>query len=148
MSSTERRHATRGRVDPRLLILAAFLLGVLLTAGAAIVFAGTSDDSPSGRAQVVDRSGPTPTGGRAASPSTTATASPSPLSVPENEQRALMTKPLAQLSPGDRVVYNMAACRFRTWVGKGQDVALIACPGSAPFQVRTEYLVPVELGGD
>ncbi len=66
----------------------------------------------------------------------------------ENEQRALMTKPLAQLAPGDRVVYNMKACRFRAWVGEDQDVALIACAGGEPFQVRTEYLVPVEPGGD
>lgn len=148
MSSSERRHATRGRIDPRLLVLAAFLLGVLLTAGVAAVLAGTSGDSPTEGAQVADSSGPTPTARDRAAPSASGSASPSPLSVDQNEQRALMTKPLAQLAPGDRVVYNMAACRFRTWVGQGRDVALVACPGGAPFQVRTEYLVPVEPGGD
>ena len=148
MSPSERRHATRGRIDPRLLVLAAFLLGALLTAGAAVVLSGTSGDSPSGRAEVVDSSGPTSTARDGAASSASGQASPSPFTTDQNEQHALMTKPLAQLARGDRVVYNMKACRFHTWVGQGQDVALIACAGGAPFQVRTEYLVPVEPGGD
>lgn len=141
----QRRHARRerrGGPDPRLLPAAAFVLGVLLTAGVALVLSGTSGDSPSDRG--------TEAGDAARSAS--GNVSPSPLSLTQNERRALMTKPLAQLARGDRVVYNLNACRFRHWVGDGRDVALIACPGARPFhrpfQVRTEYLVPVELGGD
>lgn len=152
MSQPERRHATGKRFDPRLLLVAAFLLGVLLTAGVAGVLAGTSGGSSSEPGQAVDTPGPRPTArGTTPSPSDATPSeqpSPSPPSVGENEQRAQMTKPLAQLAPGDRVVYNMNACRFRAWVGKRQDVALIACTGGEPFQVRTVYLVPVELGGD
>jgi hypothetical protein len=59
-----------------------------------------------------------------------------------------MTKPLADLVAGDRVVYNMVTCHFRSWVGTGQAVARIACPGEAPFQARTQLLIPVEAGGD
>ena len=59
-----------------------------------------------------------------------------------------MTKPLADLARGDRVVYNMVTCHFRSWVGDGQAVALIACPGEEPFQARTQLLIPVEAGGD
>jgi hypothetical protein len=64
------------------------------------------------------------------------------------ERQAQMTKPLADLVAGDRVVYNMVTCHFRRWVGTGQAVALITCPGEAPFQARTQMLVPVEVGGD
>lgn len=142
MSTPEHRRGAGTRVDPRLLLVLVFLLGVVLTAAVAGLLASRSGD---GRAQVADSSSPAPSPGGATPP---ASGQPSPPSVGENEQRALMTKPLAQLALGDRVVYNMKACRFRAWVGKGQDVALIACAGGGPFQVRTEYLVPVELGGD
>ena len=147
MSQSEHRHASGRRLDPRLLLVAAFLLGVLLTAGVAGVLAATSGGSSSDQKQAADSSGPTPTAS-GATPTASARPSPSPPPVGQNEQRALMTKPLAQLAPGDRVVYNMKACRFGSWVGQGRDVALIACAGGEPFQVRTEYLVPVELGGD
>ena len=145
MSTPEHRRGAGTRVDPRLVLVLAFLLGVVLTAAVAGLLASRSGDSGDGRAKVADSSSPAPSPGGATPP---ASGQPSPPSVGENERRALMTKPLAQLAPGDRVVYNMLACRFRAWVGKGEDVALIACAGGEPFQVRTEYLVPVELGGD
>ena len=147
MSQAEHRHATGRRIDPRLLLAAAFLLGVLLTAGVAGVLAGTSGGSSSDRTHAGDSPGPTPTRS-GTTPTASGRPSSSPPSVDENEQRALMTKPLAQLAPGDRVVYNMLACRFRAWAEEDREVALIACAGGEPFQVRTMYLVPVELGGD
>lgn len=127
-----RRRAGRG-VDPRLLLVAAFVLGALLSAGVVGAFAVTwGDDSPE-TSKAAHRS-------RGSAPATPSPAPPSG----KAEQWALMTQPLAQLQRGDRVVYNMTACRFRTWVGEGMDVALIACPGEEPFQTRIEDLVPVE----
>lgn len=128
-----RRRAGRG-VDPRLLLLAAFLLGALLSAGVVGAFAVTWGDGSSEGTKATGRSG---------RGSATPSSQPAPPSG-KAEQWALMTQPLAQLQRGDRVVYNMNACRFRSWVGEGRDVALIACPGEEPFQSRTEYLVPVE----
>lgn len=56
-----------------------------------------------------------------------------------------MTKPLTQLQRGDRVVYNMQVCTFRSWVGGDIDVSRISCPNHRrAFQTKTEYLVPVE----
>src|SRR5689334_21189482 len=148
MSVPEHRHASgRGGVDPRLWLVAAFVLGVVITAVVAVALDRGSSEPSTRPSRVADRGGSSPTATKApstrSSPSTTASSSP-----PSQEvQHALMTQPLAQLQPGDRVVYQMASCRFRTWIVR-MDVALIACPGEAPFQVRTAYLVPVEPGGD
>jgi hypothetical protein len=60
-----------------------------------------------------------------------------------------MTKPLSDLTPGDRVVYNMLLCHFQRHVGGDPEVSVIRCPGTpSRFQVRTVTLVPVEPGGD
>ena len=149
MSVPEHRHASgRGGVDPRLWLVAAFVLGVVVTAAVAVALDRGSSDPSTRPSRVTDRGGSSPTTATKGpstrqSPSTATSSSPPAQEV----QHALMTQPLAQLQPGDRVVYQMASCRFRTWVVK-MDVALIACPGEAPFQVRTAYLVPVEPGGD
>jgi hypothetical protein len=64
-----------------------------------------------------------------------------------NLRQGLMTKPLTQLRPGDRIVYNMQVLKFRTFVGGDVDVSRISCPRHPePFHVRTLLLVPVEHG--
>ncbi len=146
MPTREHRRAADKGLDPRLLLLGAFLLGVLLTLAVAGALSTRSSETATDE---VPKSGSTPTAGSAGSSAPATPPSPSGSPLAEDLQRALMTKPLAQLQPGDQVVYNMTACRFRDWVGDSIDVALIECPGEAePFQTRTEYLVPVEPGGD
>lgn len=156
VSTSEHRHADGRRgVDPRLWLVAAFVLGVVITAAVAVALDRGSSEPSSQSSQVPDRGGSGPTArattGTSARPSPSTSESPSASSSAsppaDSVQHALMTQPLAQLQPGDRVVYQMAACRFRKWVLR-MDVALIACPGEAAFQVRTAYLVPVEPGGD
>jgi hypothetical protein len=142
MSIPEHRRAAGRAVDPRWWLVATFLLGVLVAAGGAAVIAVASDGSDgSGSAgPVAGRSGETPGAGGGSGTAGSAPSTPPAAA----ERRALATLPLAQLQPGDRVVYNMGVCRFRTWVEGGLDVALIACPDEAPFQAKTAYLVPVE----
>ena len=143
MSSTERRHAAAA-IDSKIVLAAMFLLGALLSAGIAVLLAVRSGDDGTERATTAAASAsPAPT---TATPSPTP-ASPSPSTAAQEDlQRALGTKPLSQLEPGDRVVYNMVACHFRRWVGPDTETALIACPDEDPFQVEVEYLVPVERG--
>jgi hypothetical protein len=143
MSAPEHRRGAGSHVDPRLLLVAAFLLGALVSGAVVAVLAGGSGDSGAEPTTAAHTSSPSPSprAGREPSTPTPSSAAPSggsPLGW------ALMTQPLAQLQPGDRVVYNMIACRFRAWVGGDTDVALIACPGEEPFQTETENLVPVE----
>ena len=137
MEARGHRRAGGSRLDPRLLLLAAFVVGALLAgATVAIVTAGTEPgtiSSPHGRPEpsaVVTRTVSTRPSAAAAGGA--------------RMRQGLMTKPLTQLAPGDRVVYNMRACTFRGRVGGDVEVSLIACPGQAPFQVRTVTLVPVE----
>jgi hypothetical protein len=148
MSTPEHRAGAGGSIDPRLVIAGIFLLGALVGAGVAGVVAAGVDDSTPDESKVTGTSASSPTlSGRQTSPSPGSPHSPS--SPPDDaEQHAQMTKPLADLEPGDRVVYNVKTCRFRSWVGDGLRVALIDCPDGPPFEVRTEYLVPVEPGGD
>ncbi len=146
VSSPEHRRGAGAGVDPRLLLLVAFVLGALVSGVAVAVLAHGSDDTTPGVARTVagtSSARPKADAGKSAAPSpsrhsSAAAAGGGP------EQWALMTKPLTQLQPGDRVVYNMGACHFRSWVGGATDVALIACPGEQPFQTKTETLVPVE----
>lgn len=171
MSSPEHRAGEGTHVGPKLLLAVAFLIGTLVGAAVVgLVAAGTGGSAadPSGvadpaapspsPAQIETPTGTTsPTAGRSAgeaspspSPTTPPTASasssqPAEQSQASEEQQAQMTKPLADLQRGDRVVYNMNVCRFRQWVSD-TSVALINCPGGPPFQARVELLVPVEPG--
>jgi hypothetical protein len=141
-------------------IAAAFVAGVLVTSAVAGAFAlrddGSSPADDGSAPTAPASSGPSPLRQHDGSPrpaSANPSASPSAgqsVSPPVDaaERQAQMTKPLADLVAGDRVVYNMVTCHFRRWVGTGQAVALITCPGEAPFQARTQMLVPVEVGGD
>ena len=142
MSAPEHRRGAGSHVDPRLLLVAAFLLGALVSGAVVAVFASGSGGSGTEPATVAHTGSPSP---RAEDePSTPAPRSSAAPTGGGPEQWALMTQPLAQLEPGDRVVYNMTACHFRRWVGDDTDVALIACPGEEPFQTEIENLVPVE----
>lgn len=147
MSTPEHRHAEGRGIDPRLWLVAAFVLGVVITAAVAVALDRGSSGPSSQSSEVPDRGGSRPTASPTRSARPTASTSPSSSPPAESVQHALMTQPLVQLQPGDRVVYQMASCHFRSWVVR-LDVALIACPGETPFQVRTAYLVPVEPGGD
>ena len=141
MSAPEHRRGAGSHVDPRLLLVAAFLLGALVSGAVVAVLASGSGDSGAEPAR-----SPTPAA-RARGREAKTTPAPPSSAAPTGggpEQWALMTQPLAQLRPGDRVVYNMIACHFRRWVGDDTDVALIACPGDKPFQTQIENLVPVE----
>ena len=154
VSIPEHRHADGRVVDPRLWLVTAFVLGVVLTAAVAVALGRGSSEPSTQPSRASDGGGsgarastsarPSGPGSAPSSPSSSPTSSPSPGA---DVQHGLMTQPLAQLQRGDRVVYQMSECRFRSWVVR-LDVALIACPGEAPFQVRTAYLVPVEPGGD
>jgi hypothetical protein len=148
VSTPEHRRGAGARVDPRLMLLAAFLVGALVSGVAVGMLAHGSDhtagvaaktvaDTSKARAKADARSG-------AASSSPSRRASASAAGAGDREQWAQMTEPLTQLQPGDRVVYNMNTCHFRSWVGGATGVALIACPGEQPFQTKTESLVPVE----
>ncbi|MGN6131125.1 MAG: hypothetical protein ACTHOK_12370 [Nocardioidaceae bacterium] len=133
MNAPEHRQAGR-RLDPRLWLVAAFVVGALVGAAVAFLVPRGSD-----RAAGPGPSGQTPRE-RAAppqAPTATVTATPS-----TRVATAQMTKPLDQLARGDRVVYNMHLCRFERFV-TGVDVSLISCTGGS-FQVRTVQLVPVE----
>ena len=133
MSTPEHRRPGR-HADARLWLVVAFTLGALLAGSlvALLQHGGGStpgDTSPrSAPAQPTPSTSPTPTA-----------------SIRERVSHAEMTKPLTDLAPGDRVVFNMQLCRFRHHVGDDPEVSLIACPGDPPtFQVRTMELVPVE----
>jgi hypothetical protein len=133
----EHRRADRRRVDPRLLLLAAFVAGLAVAAAVAGVWSMTTTEPAA-----------TPTRPSSAASAASPRSSPSP-SAPApsaaNLRQGLMTKPLTQLVPGDRVVYNMQVCRFRGFVGGDIDVSRVSCPSHRrPFQTKTEYLVPVE----
>jgi hypothetical protein len=142
MSTPEHRRGAGSRVDPRLLLVAAFLLGALVSGAVVAVLASGSGGSGAEPTTVAHTGSPSPSAGD--EPSTAAPPSSQAPVGGDPEQWALMTQPLAQLQPGDRVVYNMITCHFRAWVGDGTDVALIACPGDQPFQTQIENLVPVE----
>lgn len=142
MSTPEHRASSGSRVGPRLLIVLVFVVGALVGAGIAGLVAVGLDRSAADES--TDPGAPA-----AATPSSaqsTPSASPSPTGpAPDKaEEQAKRTKPLADLEPGDRVVYNMSTCRFRDWVLDDRSVALIDCPGGPPFEVKTEFLVPVE----
>lgn len=144
MNAPEPRHASGRRISPKLLLLAAFLLGVLASAAVAVGLVALSTGPDVGTTQPPAAGGPeaSPSGARGASGGSGSAAGSRR---DENVRRGLMIEPLAALQPGDRVVYNMRTCRFRGWVGEGLDVALISCPGEPrPFQTRTAFLVPVE----
>ncbi|GAA2138335.1 hypothetical protein GCM10009844_06220 [Nocardioides koreensis] len=141
MSAPEHRRGAGSRVDPRLLLVAAFLLGALVSGLVVAIVGDGSGGSGTRATNVAHTSTPSPRAGHEPKPAPPSSAAPTGGGP---QQWALMTQPLAQLRPGDRVVYNMTACRFRSWVGEGIDVALIACPGERPFQTKTENLVPVE----
>lgn len=141
MNAPEHREQGGGHLDPRLWLVVAFALGALLAGGAAVL-AGTGDDTsppPSQRGV-----------GTPAEPRTTRTVTAAPGPARHGRVGTMqMTKPLADLAPGDRVVYNMRLCRFEHHVAGDPEVSLISCPGaSAGFQVRTLTLVPVEPGAD
>ncbi len=138
MSGREHRRSSGRHVDPRLFLLAAFLLGVLVAAAVAGVLVMGSDDSETSASE------PTPTSGAPSTAPATPSESPPASPLPEDVQRALQVKPLNDLEPGDRVVYNATACRFQSWVTDAMEVAVIGCPGEEPFQAKTVFLVPVE----
>lgn len=144
-SAPEHRRGAGSHVDPRLLLVAAFVVGALVSGAVVAVLADGSggssgDERPAATDTGSPRPSPSPRAGKepSAPPSSAAPARGDPLTW------ALGTQPLVQLRRGDRVVYDMNPCRFRSWVGGDTDVAVIACPGEDPFQTETENLVPVE----
>lgn len=138
MSTPEHRRPGR-HTDARLWLVVAFTLGALL-AGSLVALLQHGDGSTSGASS----SGTTPRSAPTSSTAPTPSASPT-TSVRDRVSRAEMTKPLTDLAPGDRVVFNMQLCRFRHHIGDDPEVSLISCPGDPPtFQVRTMELVPVE----
>ncbi len=140
MSTPEHRRPGR-HTDPRLWLVVAFTLGALL-AGSLVALLQHGDGSTSGATS----SGTTPRSAPTRSTPPAPSASPTPTtSVSDRVSHAEMTKPLTDLAPGDRVVFNMQLCRFRRHIGDDPEVSLISCPGDPPtFQVRTMELVPVE----
>lgn len=57
--------------------------------------------------------------------------------------QAREVKPLEDLDPGDRVLYQEHLCYWRAWMGS-VSTSKIECTEGDPFQIQTARLTPVE----